>query len=196
MLTPLKLSTATRRRRSRPHAILCVCVQESQIRRIFSIMINQKLEDFKEDVKPIGDILTQATLKLYSAVSAHFLPTPAKIHYLFNLRDISKVSDSVTVAVKARKTFSFPGRPDRIVAKSFLDLTSGEDSEFSERVTIRARVKVWIGVNELRFGFEQSNLLKLLQSFQLNSWEDRWWEVGMMADPDAGLVLVSPTHHS
>lgn len=58
-------------------------------------MINQKLEDFKEDVKPIGDILTQATLKLYSAVSAHFLPTPAKIHYLFNLRDISKVSHRV-----------------------------------------------------------------------------------------------------
>lgn len=54
-------------------------------------MINQKLEGFKEDVKPIGEILTQATLKLYSSVSAHFLPTPAKIHYLFNLRDISKV---------------------------------------------------------------------------------------------------------
>lgn len=54
-------------------------------------MINQKLEGFKEDVKPIGEILTQATLKLYASVSAHFLPTPAKIHYLFNLRDISKV---------------------------------------------------------------------------------------------------------
>lgn len=59
-------------------------------------MINQKLEDFKEDVKPIGETLTQATLKLYSAVSAHFLPTPAKIHYLFNLRDISKVNRSNT----------------------------------------------------------------------------------------------------
>ena len=54
-------------------------------------MINQKLQGFKEEVKPIGEILTQATLELYYAVSARFLPTPAKIHYLFNLRDISKV---------------------------------------------------------------------------------------------------------
>ncbi|KAM6908918.1 dynein axonemal heavy chain 2 [Xenentodon cancila] len=64
---------------------------ESQIKCIYSTMINQKLQRFKEDVKPIGDILTQATLKLYYAVKASFLPTPAKIHYLFNLRDISKV---------------------------------------------------------------------------------------------------------
>lgn len=68
-------------------------------------MINQKLEDFKEDVKPIGDILTQATLKLYSAVSAYFLPTPAKIHYLFNLRDISKVRRWVSIAVISQKLF-------------------------------------------------------------------------------------------
>lgn len=58
-------------------------------------MINQKLQGFKEEVKPIGDILTQATLKLYYAVTASFLPTPAKIHYLFNLRDISKVQKNI-----------------------------------------------------------------------------------------------------
>ncbi len=39
----------------------------------------------------MGEILTQATLELYNAVAARFLPTPAKTHYLFNLRDISKV---------------------------------------------------------------------------------------------------------
>lgn len=66
-------------------------MQESQIRRIFSTMINQKLEVFREEVKPLGEILAQATLDLYCSVSAHFLPTPSKIHYLFNLRDISKV---------------------------------------------------------------------------------------------------------
>lgn len=117
MLTPLKLATATRRRRPRPQAVLPLCVQESQIRRIFSTMINQKLEDFKEDVKPIGDILTQATLKLYSAVSAHFLPTPAKIHYLFNLRDISKVSGRLAVTVKAQKTVYYPDRLEGMLAK-------------------------------------------------------------------------------
>ncbi|XP_028285542.1 dynein heavy chain 2, axonemal [Parambassis ranga] len=64
---------------------------ESQIKCIYSTMINQKLQVFKEEVKPIGRVLTQATLDLYYAVTANFLPTPSKIHYLFNLRDISKV---------------------------------------------------------------------------------------------------------
>ncbi|KAK5609612.1 Dynein heavy chain 2, axonemal [Crenichthys baileyi] len=64
---------------------------ESQIKSIFGSMINQKLQLFNEEVKPVGETVTQATLELYNAVSAEFLPTPAKIHYLFNLRDISKV---------------------------------------------------------------------------------------------------------
>lgn len=70
-------------------------LQESQIKRIFSTMISQKLEVFREEVKPVGEILAQATLNLYFCVSAHFLPTPSKIHYLFNLRDISKVCSHI-----------------------------------------------------------------------------------------------------
>lgn len=54
-------------------------------------MINQKLQDFDEDVKPLGDIMTQATIEIYNYISTRMLPTPTKIHYLFNLRDISKV---------------------------------------------------------------------------------------------------------
>nr|XP_055054184.1 LOW QUALITY PROTEIN: dynein axonemal heavy chain 2 [Misgurnus anguillicaudatus] len=64
---------------------------ESQISRIYGTMISQKLQEFDEEVKPIGGVLTQATIDLYHAITARFLPTPAKIHYLFNLRDISKV---------------------------------------------------------------------------------------------------------
>lgn len=65
--------------------------QESQIKRIFGTMIAQKLQDFDEDVKPLGDIMTQATVEIYNFISTRMLPTPTKIHYLFNLRDISKV---------------------------------------------------------------------------------------------------------
>ncbi|MGH0155728.1 UNVERIFIED_CONTAM: hypothetical protein FKN15_029966 [Acipenser sinensis] len=64
---------------------------ESQIKRIYGAMINQKLQEFEEEVKPIGNVVTQATLEIYNAIVQKFLPTPAKIHYLFNLRDISKV---------------------------------------------------------------------------------------------------------
>ena len=69
-------------------------LQESQIKRIFGSMINQKLVEFDEEVKTIADVLTDATIEMYDVVVQKFLPTPAKIHYLFNLRDISRVSSS------------------------------------------------------------------------------------------------------
>ncbi|XP_073903039.1 dynein axonemal heavy chain 2 isoform X4 [Castor canadensis] len=75
---------------------------ESQITRIFGTMINQKLQDFEEEVKPIGNVVTEATLDVYNTVVQRFLPTPAKIHYLFNLRDISKVFQGM---LRANKNF-------------------------------------------------------------------------------------------
>ena len=62
-------------------------------------MINQKLQDFEEEVKPIGDVMTLATIEMYQAVVTKFLPTPSKIHYLFNLRDISKVYSSLLILI-------------------------------------------------------------------------------------------------
>ncbi|CAM4719453.1 unnamed protein product [Caretta caretta] len=75
---------------------------EPQIRRIFGTMLNQKLQNFEEAVKPLGNIATEATVELYHGVVQKFLPTPAKIHYLFNLRDISKVFQGM---LRAHKDF-------------------------------------------------------------------------------------------
>nr|XP_055113102.1 dynein axonemal heavy chain 2 isoform X1 [Symphalangus syndactylus] len=75
---------------------------ESQIIRIFGTMINQKLQDFEEEVKSIGNVVTEATLDMYNTVVQRFLPTPTKIHYLFNLRDISKVFQGM---LRANKDF-------------------------------------------------------------------------------------------
>lgn len=37
--------------------------------------------------------LVSMTIDLYKNIVANMIPTPAKIHYMFNLRDISKVRD-------------------------------------------------------------------------------------------------------
>lgn len=76
-------------------------------------MINQKLQDFEEEVKPIGDIVTAATIEMYYAVVGKFLPTPTKIHYLFNLRDISKVNFYTIYSKYQRKKNSFFNLEDK-----------------------------------------------------------------------------------
>ncbi|KAG4103981.1 dynein heavy chain and region D6 of dynein motor-domain-containing protein [Neocallimastix lanati (nom. inval.)] len=74
--------------------------QESSLKRIYGTLVNQKYQDFEEEVKPLGDIMTNATIEIYQAIVTQLLPTPTKIHYLFNLRDISKVFQGLLRANK------------------------------------------------------------------------------------------------
>jgi len=44
-----------------------------------------------EELQWMREPLVTASLSVYSTIAAELLPTPAKMHYLFNLRDLSKV---------------------------------------------------------------------------------------------------------
>jgi dynein heavy chain len=56
---------------------------DNQVKRIFRTLITNHLAEFDEVIKPLGPILTQATLELFKQVTTEFLPTPACCHYLF-----------------------------------------------------------------------------------------------------------------
>ncbi|CAF3634232.1 unnamed protein product [Rotaria socialis] len=56
---------------------------------LFSVYI--KGQEFTSDYLSLGNQIVQSTLQVYNAAALSLLPTPAKSHYIFNLRDFSRV---------------------------------------------------------------------------------------------------------
>lgn len=52
-------------------------------------------DNFTQEVADVAQKLVPLTVTLWNKVSAKMLPTPAKFHYLFNMRELSKVSSCV-----------------------------------------------------------------------------------------------------
>ena len=62
---------------------------------IFGSILDGHLNDFPNDVKMLSKQTVDASIEVYERISAEMLPTPAKSHYTFNLRDLSKVFQGV-----------------------------------------------------------------------------------------------------
>ena len=65
---------------------------------IFTTLLDWWLKkySYSSAVAKAAKSLVAATLEVYAGVQEKLLPTPAKIHYTFNLRDVSKVFQGVT----------------------------------------------------------------------------------------------------
>ena len=65
---------------------------DSAMKLIFGRIVDWHLsKGFNADVKASGSQIVSATLAVYKNAMSNLLPTPAKSHYLFNLRDFSRV---------------------------------------------------------------------------------------------------------
>jgi len=88
------------RTQSRFHVVNLTQPSDDQMIRIFESILSPKLAELDNEVKSLGSKVAQATLKVFQLVVEQFLPTPDKFHYLFNIRDVSKVVQGVLQAQK------------------------------------------------------------------------------------------------
>ena len=76
---------------------------EDSLTNIFTTVLdwffNKQSEPFAKSVQGLRDNLVQATIQIFNRICKELLPTPAKMHYIYNLRDVSKVFQGVTRAV-------------------------------------------------------------------------------------------------
>jgi dynein heavy chain, axonemal len=65
---------------------------------IFSKIVNKYLGVFSEEIKVCTSKIVDATQVVYNGVEDKLKPIPAKSHYTFNLRDMSKIFQGICSA--------------------------------------------------------------------------------------------------
>ncbi|XP_034243583.1 dynein heavy chain 3, axonemal isoform X2 [Thrips palmi] len=63
----------------------------------YSILEWHFAKGFSQDVARYGKQIVEATMDIYHESMTHFLPTPAKSHYTFNLRDFARVIKGIVL---------------------------------------------------------------------------------------------------
>ncbi|XP_074520194.1 dynein axonemal heavy chain 6 [Halichoeres trimaculatus] len=75
----------------RHFSMLCLPTpSENSLKQIFKAILNGFLGEFSQAVKDCAGQIVDAAVEIYQRLSIDLLPTPAKSHYVFNLRDLSK----------------------------------------------------------------------------------------------------------
>lgn len=65
---------------------------------IYSSILKPHVANFADDIKKTPDVLASMTLTLYKDLTRLLPPTPSKFHYVFNLRDLSRVYEGVMLS--------------------------------------------------------------------------------------------------
>uniref|UniRef100_A0A803TD88 Dynein axonemal heavy chain 10 n=1 Tax=Anolis carolinensis TaxID=28377 RepID=A0A803TD88_ANOCA len=75
---------------------------EVSLHLIYASILKGHTEGFHESVAAIADRMTTCTLALYQMIVRDLPPTPSKFHYIFNLRDLSRVYNGLVQTTPER----------------------------------------------------------------------------------------------
>uniref|UniRef100_A0A803W4G1 Dynein axonemal heavy chain 1 n=1 Tax=Ficedula albicollis TaxID=59894 RepID=A0A803W4G1_FICAL len=73
-------------------------MDDSSKKKIFSTILGSWMSKSCRKLPPSPHPLVDATISVYMTITSQLLPTPAKSHYTFNLRDLSKVFQGMLMA--------------------------------------------------------------------------------------------------
>ncbi|XP_058707745.1 dynein axonemal heavy chain 10 [Poecile atricapillus] len=70
---------------------------EQSLNLIYFSILKGHTSTFNESISAISDKITLCTLELYKMIVTDLPPTPSKFHYIFNLRDLSRVYNGLVL---------------------------------------------------------------------------------------------------
>ncbi|MGH0114673.1 UNVERIFIED_CONTAM: hypothetical protein FKN15_033990 [Acipenser sinensis] len=76
--------------------------EEESLHLIYTSILKGHTKAFEAEIQDICDKLIFCTLELYKVIIRDLPPTPSKFHYIFNLRDLSRVSNGLTLTTPER----------------------------------------------------------------------------------------------
>lgn len=71
---------------------------ENTLQHVYTSILTGHLKIFEEEVM-IADVLVRMTLNLYKILIVELPPTPNKFHYIFNMRDLSRICAGICCTV-------------------------------------------------------------------------------------------------
>ncbi|XP_023213503.1 dynein heavy chain 3, axonemal-like [Centruroides sculpturatus] len=69
--------------------------EEKEVVKIFGTIIDCHFDEYKSEIKDLGKIVISATKSVYLSMIKSFAPIPTKCHYVFNLREFSRVLEGI-----------------------------------------------------------------------------------------------------
>ena len=85
---------------------------EESLRKIYSSILGGHVQAFSKEVREMVNSITTCTLELYKKVIHDLPPTPSKFHYIFNLRDLSRITHGLCLTTPDR--FNEPAKMVRV----------------------------------------------------------------------------------
>ncbi|XP_051831868.1 dynein axonemal heavy chain 10 [Antechinus flavipes] len=70
---------------------------EESLHLIYSSILKGHTKVFTDAIADVSDLMTACTLQLYQMIVQDLPPTPSKFHYIFNLRDLSRVFNGLVL---------------------------------------------------------------------------------------------------